>query len=213
MNPYYPIWNLVCAPATFVGSLKVEADGPGVAGDVVFGGSDNLDFAAALALQSQTFLEAVFSQVANVPGFFTGLAFFNPGPGAAELVVEVYAADGTLVGSETLNLPGVPAQVSPGGRVGAGVGWPGGRLSAYSHERWTDRPDAVWGDFGRWLHQALLGGTACCDSVEVREAKGGSSPAELDSYKARLGSEEAKQIGSSPGRRPFRKERGILARL
>ena len=93
------------APATFVGSLKVDADGPGVVGDVVFGGSDNLDFAAALALQSQTFTEAVFSQVANVPGFFTGLAFFNPGPGAADLVVEVYAADGTLVGSETLNLP------------------------------------------------------------------------------------------------------------
>ena len=93
------------APATFVGSLKVVADGPGVAGDVVFGGSDNLDFAAALALQSQTFTEAVFSQVANVPGFFTGLAFFNPGPGAAAFVVEVYAADGALVGSETLNLP------------------------------------------------------------------------------------------------------------
>ena len=93
-------------PANFVGSLKVDADGEGVVGDVVFGGSDNLDFAAALALQSQTFLEAVFSQVANVPGFFTGLAFFNPGPGAAAFVVEVYAADGTLVGSETLNLPG-----------------------------------------------------------------------------------------------------------
>jgi len=58
------------------------------------------------ALQSQTFTEAVFSQVANVPGFFTGLAFFNPGPGAAEFVVEVHAADGSIVGSETLNLPG-----------------------------------------------------------------------------------------------------------
>ncbi len=93
------------APAQFVGSLKVAADGPGVAGDVVFGDADDLEYAAALALQSQTFTKAVFSQVANVPGFFTGLAFFNPGTGPAELVVEVYATDGSLVGSETLNLP------------------------------------------------------------------------------------------------------------
>ena len=82
---------------SFVGSLKVEADGPGVIGDVIFGDPTRFEFAAALPLQTKSFLEAVFSQVANVPGFFTGLAFFAPEEDA-DITIEVRAADGTLLG-------------------------------------------------------------------------------------------------------------------
>ena len=62
-------------PMPVVGSLRVEADGPGVIGDVIFG-NPTLSSAAALQLQSKPFLEAVFSQVANTDQFFTGLALF-----------------------------------------------------------------------------------------------------------------------------------------
>ena len=81
----------------FVGSLQVEADGPGVIGDGIFGDPTSFQFAAALPLQTKSFLEAVFSQVANIPGFFTGLAFFAPEEDA-DITIEVRAADGTLVG-------------------------------------------------------------------------------------------------------------------
>ena len=89
--------ELLGAGTSFVGSLQVEADGPGVIGEVIFGDPAGFQFAAALPLQARSFLEAVFSQVANVPGFFTGLAFFAPEEDA-DITIEVRAADGTLVG-------------------------------------------------------------------------------------------------------------------
>ena len=91
-------------PALFVGSLRVAADGPGVLGDVVFGDPAGFTNAAALPLQSKPFLEAVFSQVANIPGFFTGLALYVPGEEAAEVLIEVFAPDGQEVGDATINL-------------------------------------------------------------------------------------------------------------
>ncbi len=91
-----------------VGSLVVEADSDGVVGDVVFGDSNQLSFAAALPLQTRAFTEAIFSQVANVPGFFTGLAIFYPGSpfqtacaAPANITVEVTRSDGTVTGSAT----------------------------------------------------------------------------------------------------------------
>lgn len=85
----------------FVASLRVEADGPGVLGDVIFGDKLTFNYAAALPLQSETFLDAIFSQVANVPGFFTGLAFYNPNAEAAEMQIEVVSAAGITVGMVT----------------------------------------------------------------------------------------------------------------
>ena len=90
--------------ALFIGSLKVVADGPGVLGDVVFGDPAGFTNAAALPLQSEPFLEAVFSQVANIPGFFTGLALYVPGDEAAEVLIAVFAPNGEKVGEATLNL-------------------------------------------------------------------------------------------------------------
>ncbi len=92
------------------GSLTVEANGPGIIGDVVFGDPATLRYAAALPLQSQPFSRAVFSQVANLTALdparsmFTGLAFHNPGILPAEITVQVFSRLGQLKGMTTLNL-------------------------------------------------------------------------------------------------------------
>ena len=95
-----------------VGTLKVQADGPGVVGDVVFGEPQNLVFAAALPLQTERFRQAVFSQVANGMGLWTGLAFHNPGTETAGVAVEVYSAEGTKTGEL-----GNQLQLAPGERI------------------------------------------------------------------------------------------------
>ncbi len=96
-----------------VGSLVVEADGDGLEGDVIFGDATNFQYAASLPLQTQTFEEALFNQVANIAGFFTGLAFFYPGDsqGAtqgqvpdAEITIQVFLPDGTMVGQSVQTL-------------------------------------------------------------------------------------------------------------
>ncbi len=89
-----------------VGSLKIEANGSGLVGDVIFGDPLEARFAAALRLQDLTFSDAVFSQVANVPGFFTGLALFNPGATAASVTIEVVRSDGESTGLRQIELPG-----------------------------------------------------------------------------------------------------------
>ena len=98
--------------ASFVGSLIVEADGDGIVGDVIFGDDVDFQYAASLPLQTQVFTEALFNQVANLPGFFTGLAFFYPGAPVpalsktstqgevpnAEITIQVFQATGELAG-------------------------------------------------------------------------------------------------------------------
>ena len=96
-----------------VGSLVVEADGDGIVGDVIFGDATNFQYAASLPLQTQTFEEALFNQVANIEGFFTGLAFFYPGDSQAgpqgevpdaEITIQVFMPDGTMVGQSVQTL-------------------------------------------------------------------------------------------------------------
>ena len=82
----------------FIGSLRIDSDGSGVLGDVIFGDSSRLDFAAALPLQVETFQEAIFSQLANALGFFTGVALFNPGTEDASFTLEVFSSAGESVG-------------------------------------------------------------------------------------------------------------------
>ena len=92
------------SPSMTVGSLRVEADGPGLIGDVIFGDPTNFLFAASMPLQTDPFLEAVFSQVANGAGLFTGIALYNPNPADAEVTIQVFSAEGALTGEETLTL-------------------------------------------------------------------------------------------------------------
>ncbi len=93
-----------------IGSLQVSSTRPGVIGDVIFGDPDNFQFGAALPLQAQLFREAVFSQVANVRGFFTGLALYNPGEEEANVTVEVFSAEAGKTGEAQLVL-------APGARL------------------------------------------------------------------------------------------------
>ncbi len=120
------------APAV-AGSLRVEASGPGIIGDVVFGDPNDIHYAAALPLQTRLLRRAIFSQVANVNGnsaaasTFTGLAFYNPGAATAEIVVTVFRADGTQTGVRNLSLAG-GRRISDtvGSLVPASVGQAGG---------------------------------------------------------------------------------------
>ncbi len=90
--------------ATAIGSLIMSADGSGIIGDVIFGDPASMNFAASLPLQTQTFRQAIFSQVANANGYFTGLALFNPSQQAATITVDVYSEKGTTTGRFTTQL-------------------------------------------------------------------------------------------------------------
>ncbi len=93
------------AGASKIGSLRVEADGPDVVGDVIFGDSSaGLSLAAALPLQTRLFTEGIFSQVANALGLYTGLAFYNPGDASAQITIEVFRENGTRSGVKTIPL-------------------------------------------------------------------------------------------------------------
>ena len=88
----------------FVGSLEVLGGGAGVIGDVLFGDPKEVRFAAALPLQGRGFLKAVFSQVANGLGLFTGVKLFNPGDVAATVRIQVFTEEGVKTGERTLSL-------------------------------------------------------------------------------------------------------------
>jgi len=91
------------AGAANVGSLKIESSAAGVIGDVVFGDSGFV-YNAALLLQNATFQRAVFSQVANGLGLFTGIALYNPGNTKATATIEVFSEDGVKTGEATVEL-------------------------------------------------------------------------------------------------------------
>ncbi len=88
------------------GSIRVEASGPEIIGDVVFGDAFFLRQAAAMPLQAQKFTRAIFSHVANTSNFYTGIALYNPGSQSADVTVDVFSSDGTGVGRATIQLAG-----------------------------------------------------------------------------------------------------------
>ncbi|HSR66545.1 MAG TPA: hypothetical protein VLU25_01265, partial [Acidobacteriota bacterium] len=91
--------------AVRTGSIIVEANPPGLVGDVIFGDPVGFETAAAMQLQARTFSRAFFSQVANNESIFTGLAIFNPSLDQdAEVTIQVFDAEGSLVGEGTLML-------------------------------------------------------------------------------------------------------------
>jgi photosystem II stability/assembly factor-like uncharacterized protein len=93
------------ASSLVVGSFRVESDGPGLVGDVVFGEPEKLTLAAAMPLQDELFRRVVFSQVANGMGLFTGLAFHVPGTESATVSIQVYSADGENTGETQFVMP------------------------------------------------------------------------------------------------------------
>lgn len=97
------------AGESHVGSLRIEANTPTLIGDVVFGDTAFVS-TAAVPLQITKFTRAVFCQVANGMGLFTGLAFYNPATDSVSITVQVFSPEGEKTGETTLNLPG-------GGRI------------------------------------------------------------------------------------------------
>lgn len=92
-------------PQGAVGSLTVDADGTGVLGSLLFGDPESLRFAALAPLQSSPFTRAVFSQIADGEGIFTGMAILNATDAQASVTIEAFAPDGASLGSSQLELP------------------------------------------------------------------------------------------------------------
>jgi hypothetical protein len=84
--------------------LKINSDGIGIVGDVLFGFGKPPTAAANLPLQSEPFIHAVFSHVANGAGYYTGLALYNPNPESVTITVEIYDTEGRLTGTGSFTL-------------------------------------------------------------------------------------------------------------
>ena len=111
------------------GSFTVDANGPGVIGDVLFGNPSDVAYAASLALVQERYTHAVFSQVANALGLFTGLAFFNPDAGTARVTVTVFDQGGNETGMHRFDLgPGQRLSQSLGELVPTTAGQIGGHI-------------------------------------------------------------------------------------
>ncbi len=99
------LFDLPQGGATISGSLRIEADGPGLLGDVLFGAPD-LENAALLALQSEPVRKVAFGHIGDTPDFFTGLALHVTEGEAADVTVKAYSPQGRLLGSSHLSLSG-----------------------------------------------------------------------------------------------------------
>jgi hypothetical protein len=85
------------------GTLILDADGPGVIGDITFGDPIAGRFRAALPLETTPSSEMILSQVAKGSAggeisYFTGIAMFNPNDQPVTVTVEVYSSLGTQTG-------------------------------------------------------------------------------------------------------------------
>lgn len=89
---------------SFVGSLRVEADGPGVIGDVILSNTDDFYWGMASPLQTRPALRAVFSHVAEGRSWITRLVLFNPGNATAVVNISVVNSRGEKVGEHSLRL-------------------------------------------------------------------------------------------------------------
>jgi len=92
------------AGQSHVGSLKIQGSTQNLVGDVVFGDTAFVS-AAAMPLQTTQLRRAVFSQVANGMGLFTGLAFYNPADDTASVKVQVFSPEGEMTGEANLDIP------------------------------------------------------------------------------------------------------------
>lgn len=97
-------------PMILQGSLRIDADRPGLVGDVIFGDRQGFRYAAGLALQGPGIQSALFTHVVNTAEVYTAFALFNPGPDTAEVRLEAFSRSGLLTGSARLVL-------QSGGRV------------------------------------------------------------------------------------------------
>ncbi len=86
------------------GWLEVDSTVDEVVGTISFTDSDGV-FLTTLELQGTPLTDSVFPLVAQNDSFLTGIAFLNPNTDTAAVALELWAPDGTLMRSNTINLP------------------------------------------------------------------------------------------------------------
>ena len=92
------------------GSLVIRANGPGIAGDVLFGDPVAGRFMASLPLEANPASDIMLSHVAQgfaggTKPYFTGLAIYNPNADGALVTIDVFSETGVKTGSATISLP------------------------------------------------------------------------------------------------------------
>jgi len=87
------------------GYLEITGYGIKLAGSVVFGESSGTTFSTALPLVSKLQQSVLFSHVASNDIFYTGYAIVNPNGATAIATIDLFAADGSLVGTTISEIP------------------------------------------------------------------------------------------------------------
>jgi hypothetical protein len=87
------------------GYVEISSDGVRLSGSTVFGDSNGETFSSALPLVYDLQKSVVFSHVASNDLYYTGLAILNPNATDANVTIELYNLDGSLVGRRTDVLP------------------------------------------------------------------------------------------------------------
>ena len=116
-----------------IGALEVVADGPGVTGDVLFGGRSEITQATLLPLQESLVRSVLFSHVADNGDFFTGLALFNPHPDPATVRIALHRPSGSLISEVEVVLAAGTGQTAEIREfTAAATGLTGGYLTIWS---------------------------------------------------------------------------------
>jgi hypothetical protein len=100
-------------PATFgisgseliQGYVRIQSNRMRFAGAVRFTDPQQRVFGSALKLSAVVQTDSYFSQVAQDPQYYTGLAAINPGTRMAAVTISVYDTEGRLVASGTTQIP------------------------------------------------------------------------------------------------------------
>ncbi|MBP1608153.1 MAG: Fibronectin type domain protein, partial [Acidobacteria bacterium] len=102
-DPEY--FQLMDLDSLTVGYVEIKSFGLRLAGSVVFGDRNGQTFSAALPLISRLQQSLLFSHVASNDIYFTGYAIVNPNEMAATAKFELFAADGSLIGTKYVDIP------------------------------------------------------------------------------------------------------------
>jgi hypothetical protein len=87
------------------GYLEITSFGMRLAGSVMFGESSGKTFSTALPLVSKLQYSMLFSHVASNDIYYTGYAVVNPNSADATAKFELFAADGSLMGTKFVEIP------------------------------------------------------------------------------------------------------------
>ena len=90
---------------TMTGYVEMVSDGIRIEGSTVFGDINRQSFCSALALISDLQTSVLFGHVASNDQYFTGIAILNPNTTDANVNIELYAADGTLIETQPELIP------------------------------------------------------------------------------------------------------------